>query len=293
MAATKTNRNNTNNTIIDMNDNDDVEAQGRSTNKNKKTNNGNGNDNALTSFQLKVVGVASIYASVSFIIGFGLYTTVLSDIVNTDLSNEERFQSLKDNDKVYYLSNMILYILFGIAQLILTVGLAAYHHHESVVTSSSSLSIMLSFVKYMGIIWCVLVISAGMIGNIGVKTSLELSDADDNDLDVGINLWIIIRTLHSSLGGSNEIIGGIWVLLTSWYQYKYQRQAAVAASDVNVSCCATTFDKIILCLGILAGIAGIVSTIPVLSDAGAGFGVCMILWYLFTGIQLIRSSASK
>ena len=288
VASNKTSRNNnTNNNIIT--DLEEQERYTQSSTHNNKPNNGNGNDNELTPFQLKVIGVSSIYASVSFIVGFGLYTTVLSDIVNTDLSNEERFQSLKDNDKVYYLSNMILYILFGIAQLILTVGLAAYHHHESVVTSSSSLSIMLSFVKYMGIIWCVLVISTGMIGNIGVKTSLEFDSATED----GINLWIIIRTLHSSLGGSNEIIGGIWVLLTSWYQYKYQRQAAVAASDVNVSCCATTFDKIILCLGILAGIAGIVSTIPVLSDAGAGFGVCMILWYLFTGIQLIRSSASK
>ena len=73
------------------------------------------------------------------------------------------------------------------------------------------------------------------------------------------------------LGGGNEIVGGLWVLLVSW----------IALRDV--------LPKALNYLGMIVGVAGIVTLVPALTEVGAIFGLGIIVWYIWVGIVLLRN----
>eukprot|EP00934_Nitzschia_sp_Nitz4_P005664 Nitzschia sp. Nitz4//scaffold17_size182527//48993//49742//NITZ4_001839-RA/size182527-snap-gene-0.293-mRNA-1//-1//CDS//3329539295//5654//frame0 len=200
----------------------------------------------------KSTGLFGIFAGLSFVVGFVLFGSALADLQDDDLTDLERLQVVKDNEQIYYLSNMILYVLFGFAQLGLSLGLA---HMASTACPQTS-----TYSKALGTIWSTLVLSAGMIGNIGAEAALEL--LSDGDEAAATTLWITIRTLHNSLGGGNEIVGGLSKPQTG------------------------LVDKASLLIGVVAGLAGIVSTVPVLKETTVViFGVGMILWYCVVGVK--------
>jgi hypothetical protein len=83
------------------------------------------------------------------------------------------------------------------------------------------------------------------------------------------------------LGGGNEIIGGVWVLLIGW--------AALRTGGLP---------RALNYLGIVAGVSGILTVIPVLEVLGAVevlgliFGLGFIVWFIWVGIVMLRSSSS-
>ena len=214
-------------------------------------------------------GLASIFASLSFVIGFALFSTVLVDLSDDDQSSLEELKVVQDNEKVYYLSNMILYICFGFAQLILTIGMA----HSSLKTFPSVSMVGLA----LGIVWSTLVLAAGMVGNVGAKECLDLLKSDP---EAAATLWKVIRTIHSGLGGGNEVVGGAWVLVATWSNFK-----ARGCQDLGL------LDKITFGIANVAGWAGLLSTVPIVAESCAVvFGVSMILWYALFGVLLIVRS---
>lgn len=218
-------------------------------------------------------GIASIFACLSFIIGFSIFSTTLYDLEDDDVGITEKLEVLKDNEKVYYLSNMILYILFGVAQLILAIGLAQSSKRHFPATAPIS--------QGLGIIWSTLVMAAGMIGNIGAQ---EVLDILDEDPEGAAALWTVVRTIHSGLGGGNEIVAGFWVLFAGWSYF----MGRIAIKKV------TLMDRIVFGICNIAGCAGILSTVPVLADSSVvTFGVGMIVWYALMGILLVARSFDK
>ncbi len=75
------------------------------------------------------------------------------------------------------------------------------------------------------------------------------------------------------LGGGNEILGGIWVLMISW--------VAIRTSELS---------RVLNYLGLLVGIAGILSALPGFGDAGLLFGLLQIPWFIWLGIILMRNT---
>jgi len=84
-------------------------------------------------------------------------------------------------------------------------------------------------------------------------------------------LWSSVSTISEGLGGGNEIVGGIWVLLISIIALKGQ-----------------LFSKPLIFLGVLVGIAGILTIYP-LEIFTEIFGISQIIWFLWVGIFLIRN----
>jgi hypothetical protein len=83
-----------------------------------------------------------------------------------------------------------------------------------------------------------------------------------------------IEAVHEGVGGGNEIIGGIWILLIS-----------IAALQLKL------FPRLLNIIGIIVGIAGILSAIPPLGNiAGMIFGLIQIIWFIWLGIFLLRRS---
>jgi hypothetical protein len=87
-----------------------------------------------------------------------------------------------------------------------------------------------------------------------------------------------VRTAQSfgGLGGGNEIVGALWVLLVSW--------AALLAG---------VFPKAQNYPGVVVSVAGLFSAVPALGEvAGAIFGLGQIVWFVWLGIVMLRGSQS-
>jgi hypothetical protein len=79
------------------------------------------------------------------------------------------------------------------------------------------------------------------------------------------------------LGGGNEIVGGIWTLLVSL--------AALRAGLLH---------RALNYLGVVVGVAGILSAVPALGEVGGGvFGLTQIVWFVGLGILLLRNSRQE
>ena len=116
-------------------------------------------------------------------------------------------------------------------------------------------------------IWVGLVIASGMIINIGLKSVI---DTGIKDPESAMQIWSSVSIISEGLGGGNEIVGGIWVLLLSIIALKGQ-----------------LFSKTLIFLGILVGIAGILTVYP-LDLFTEIFGISQIIWFFWIGIFMIR-----
>ena len=100
-------------------------------------------------------------------------------------------------------------------------------------------------------------------------------DLYGTDPDQAGTVWLAIDSVFGGLGGGNEILGGIWMLLISW--------AALRAKGLP---------RALNYLGVVVGVAGVLSAFPGLRDAGMVFGVTQIVWFVWLGIVMLRDSTS-
>ena len=155
-----------------------------------------------------------------------------------------------------------IYILFGVLLAVLVVGV-----HE--ILKNASLP-MASLASIFGVVWVCLVISSGMIYNIGLDQSVRLLDESP---ETAFSLWRTVSVVANSLGGGNEIVGGLWVLLVSLVALK----AVLLSRRLNY-------------LGCFVGIVGIATIYPeeVLAEI---FGLSQIAWFIWLGVVILRSDA--
>lgn len=86
--------------------------------------------------------------------------------------------------------------------------------------------------------------------------------------------WLALHFVKDGLGGGNEIVGGIWVLLLSL--------AALRSAQLP---------KFLNYLGLMVSTAGIMTMIPVFGELGGSiFG--LIVWFIWLGIAMMRSKVS-
>ena len=90
-----------------------------------------------------------------------------------------------------------------------------------------------------------------------------------------MTIWQAIEPVTDGLGGSGgELLGGLWVLLVS--------VAALRSGGLS---------KVLNWLGVAVGSAGVLSVVPVLKDLALGFGLLQIVWFVWLGIIMLRTSA--
>ena len=123
-----------------------------------------------------------------------------------------------------------------------------------------------------GLIWAGLLVAGGMISLVGIKAVIGLYATDP---DRAGTLWQAIATVHEGLGGGIEIIGGLWVLLVSW--------SALRSGGLP---------KALNYLGVLIGVAGILTVIPALDALIDVFGLAQIIWFASLGLVLLRDPQS-
>ncbi|PWL31207.1 hypothetical protein [uncultured Roseivirga sp.] len=208
----------------------------------------------------KIGGSAALAQAAIYIFGFILLIGSLNPEASS-LSINERLAFLSNNQALYQLWIFVIYVLFGVVLVFLSFALNG--------TLKAKQPILSGIAVIFGYIWSVLVIASGMITNIGLEATLT---RQPKNIQQASQLWLTIETLQNGLGGGVEVVGGIWVLLVTLAGLK-----------------AHQLPKAMHWLGLLVGLAGILTVIPGLGDLGVVFGLLQIIWFAWLGIVLLKT----
>lgn len=213
----------------------------------------------MRSFQ-KMGGAAALIEALTYIVGFTLALTLLADFTAGTMDRGEALTFLADNYALLYTWNMTIYVVNGIFLVVLALAL-----YERLKAGSPALA---QTGTAFGLIWAGLVLASGMLIliDLDVVGKLYLQDPAQADL-----AWLILSAVEKGLGGGIEIVGGVWVLLIS--------VAALRSGGLP---------RALNYLGVIIGVAGILTIIPPISEIGAVFGLGFILWFFWVGIVMLR-----
>ena len=211
----------------------------------------------------KLAGISAISEGLIYIIAFVYFGAFWSYPV--DGSPAEKMTHLAENQFLFSMMYFLMYVVFGLLLAVLVICLheRLKHTNNPVVTIGS----------LFGVIWIGLVIASGMISNIGLAHAIDLMDTNP---DKALDMWTIVSVITESIGGGNELVGGLWVLLIS-----------VAAIQEG------WLPRTLNYLGCFVGIAGIATTYPneIFTEI---FGISQIVWFLWLGIWLLtKKNANK
>ena len=212
----------------------------------------------------KAGGVAALYEAAAYVVGMVVYLVVLDYPNVVDIG--QKMTMLVDNETVLYVMNVLIYVIFGAALVVLTLAL-----HDRLRAGAPALS---QVAAGFGLIWAGLVIAAGMVANIGTGVVVDLFAQNPAQAET---VWLAVEVVYDGLGGGNEIVGGLWTLLVSW--------AALRSGALP---------RFLNYLGVLVGAAGVLSAIPLLAETGGiVFGLGQIIWFVWLGVVLLRSDATQ
>jgi hypothetical protein len=209
----------------------------------------------------RIGGLAALYAGVAYIVGMLGFLLV----VGWSEDPTRQVAILADNQLVQHTLYLIVYQVWAIFLVVLT--LALYERFRAGAPAVMRLA------TAIGIIWATLVIASGMIFNIGMDTVVDLYARDPAR---ATTVWSAIVAVCDGIGGGNELVGGLWVLLTSW--------AALLVRGLP---------RGLTYLGLATGATGVLSALPGLGDAGLVFGLVQIAWFIWLGLVMLRSPSEN
>ena len=122
-------------------------------------------------------------------------------------------------------------------------------------------------------IWAALMYATGMISNIGIEAVADLAESDP---DRAVTVWSTLDTVTNGLGGGNELVGGIWILLVSIAGLLTAR----LPRWLNV-------------VGIVTAVAGLVTVVPDFEAIEMVFGLGSIIWFIGVGVTLLRDGERR
>jgi len=207
-------------------------------------------------------GFAALYLAVAYLIGMALFLVVLDYPSITGPA--QKVALLVEMQTVVFSTNLLMYVFFGVVLIVLALAL-----HDRIKSGAPAI---MQVATAIGVIWAGSLIASGMVANAGIAPVVALHATDPAQAALS---WQAIETVANGLGnGNGEILGGLWALLVSL--------AALRAGGLP---------RGLNLLGLLVGAVGIVSLIPGLTSLLTGvFGLSQIIWYVWLGIVLLRSS---
>ena len=207
----------------------------------------------------KLGGVAALLKAAIYISAFVFFGAYWNFPVAAD--DTQKLLYLSNNQTILSIVNLTMYVIFGTLLLVLVLAL-----YQRLKTQSPALSLTAAA---FGIIWVGLVMASGMIANIGLGMVVDLST---KDAEQAMTVWIVINTVVEGLGGGNEVVGALWVLLLS-----------IAALKINM------FSKTLNYLGVSIGFVGILTIYPaeIFTEI---FGLSQIIWFSWLGVTMCTSA---
>ena len=111
-------------------------------------------------------------------------------------------------------------------------------------------------------------IASGMIATIGLRYAIGQIDAD---VSRAFETWQMVGLITESIGGGNELVGGLWVLIVSLVALR----AGALSAPLNY-------------LGCVVGAAGVATVYPA-EILTIVFGLSQIVWFIWVGAALLRA----
>ena len=217
----------------------------------------------MNNFQ-KLGGIAALLHSAAYIVGIGLYFAVLSPIIDADPG--QYLILLKDYQTILNIWILSAYIVAGFC--LVFVSLALYHRMKL------DLPELIQAATVFGLIWAGLIIASG---NLMLFDFSEVADLFVKDPAQAKTVWTTLKIVEDGIVSGNELIGGVWVLMISWFALRTKR-----------------LPKALNFFGMLIGFSGIVSVIPAIAfGAVIFFGFSMIVWFAWLGIVMLRSNSTS
>jgi len=210
----------------------------------------------------KMGGVSALYAGLAYVVGMVGFMLVIG--AGGDLDPVQKVALLLDNQVSLHILYIIVYQAWSIFLVILT--LAIYERLKA------DAPVIMQIVLAIGVMWGTVVIASGMIYNIGMDTVVNLYGTDQAQ---AATVWLTIDTVCNGIGGGNEGLGGLWMFLLSWVALRTGK-----------------FPKALNYLGLVIGVVGIISAAPGLAEIGLIFGITQVVWFIWLGIIMLRSSSS-
>lgn len=209
----------------------------------------------------KFGGFAALYLALAYVIGMVGFLAVVD--VSSVADPVQKVALMADNQTFLYTLHLFVYVVWGIFMVILALTL-----YERLKGSSPLIA---QIAAVFGIFWACVIILSGMIHNVGMQSVVNLHSKDPAQ---AATIWLTIESVLGGLAGSNEALGGIWILLLS--------VAALRAKE---------FSRVLNFLGVFIGAAGIISIVPALGEMFIYiFALGQIVWFIWLGIDLLRSN---
>lgn len=212
----------------------------------------------------KFGGIAALYLAAGYIMGMIGFLGVVD--VASVADPVQQVALMADNLAFLYILHLLTYVVWGIFMVVLTLAF-----YERLKAGSPAI---VQTATVFGIFWGCVIILSGMIHNAGMQNVVDLYGKDPTQAGT---VWLTIDSVLGGLAGSNEVIGGIWILLVSW--------AALQTGELS---------RVLNYLGVLVGVAGIISIVPALGELFIYiFALGQIVWFIWLGIVMLRSNPGK
>jgi hypothetical protein len=207
----------------------------------------------------KMGGVAALVEGATYLLGIVIAFTILAP--TWELNPEQYVAFLIENQTFMHIWHLIIYVVNGIFLVVLVLAL-----YERLKGSTSALA---QVAAAIGLIWAGLVIASGLliINDLGVIAGLHGQNPAK-----ATTVWLALSAVENGLGGAVELPGGLWMLLVSWAAWRSKE----LPTALNY-------------LGLVVGMAGILTAVPALGELGVAFGLGSIIWFIWLGIVMLRS----
>lgn len=212
--------------------------------------------------ELRIGGIAAFVQALCYVFGFVMLAVWMNPGSTEAWTQVEELEFILDRELLFTTWIITIYVVFGIALVVLAVVL------HRVLQSASPL--LMAIASPFGLIWAGLVIASGMVAIVGLES---VSAAYGNGAEAAAQTWAVIGIVQDGIGGGVEVVGGIWVLCVSIAALRSQK---ILPKPLNL-------------LGLLVGVAGILTVVPGLTTLGAVFGIAQIIWFLGVGFVLFRT----
>lgn len=216
----------------------------------------------------KMGGVAALVMAATWVVAFAVLFGVLmpAGYFDEGVTAVERARIITDNQALASIGYLIPYVAWGILLVVLALAL-----HDRLKAGAPAVA---QIATAIGLIWAGLVIASGLVATFGIRAVGELYGTDAAQAGA---VWAPVETVVGGLGGeAGEILGGVWLLLIGW--------AALRARELP---------RALSFLGIVLGVAGILTVVPSLEPASFLYGLGLIVWFVWLGIVMLRTSSRR
>ncbi len=211
----------------------------------------------------KAGGIAALYLALAYIAAMPFFLLVVD--YQSATTAAEKVALVVGNYGSMYAMYLATYVAFGFALGVL--ALTLYDRVKATAPATARVA------TAVGLLWAVALVTSGMVFNYGMTTVVKLAKTD---IEAARLTWQAIEPVAQGLGGAGgEVLGGLWVLLVSLVALRGR-----------------ALPKALCVLGIIIGVAGLVSVVPVLNAAAYLFGLAQIVWFVWVGVVLMKTKAA-